>query len=43
MIRTKFHYFAPETYLENDYCPEFGGNHEVEINRKNIDASTNIK
>ena len=38
IIRTKFIHNAPETYIEKNYCPYFGGNHEQLVNKVDLDA-----
>ena len=38
IIRTHFIHRAPETYIEKEYSPFFGGNHVEEVNRVDIEA-----
>jgi hypothetical protein len=43
LIRTKFVNHAPETVIEKEYAPYYGGNHYDEKNTKCIKAPVNIK
>jgi hypothetical protein len=43
LIRTHFINKCPETYIEKEYAPYFGGNHVDETNRCVLDAPTTIK
>ena len=43
LIRTHFINKSPETYIEKEYAPYFGGNHVDETNRCVLDAPTTIR
>jgi hypothetical protein len=43
VIRTKFVNRSPETYIEREYAPTYGGNTYIEENKANYDCPVNVK